>query len=443
MSILTDEKNMVGKDGENANGTDFSTDLTMSFGHNSQQGSRPTMEDAIVLNDNFLVKNSRCTSHNLGLFGVFDGHGGRLCASYCANNISKFLSKYLVLCNNVHEAIARAIQELDEQVLKRAEDGSGSTCTICLIDKCSYDIWVANVGDSRCILISKTQIEQLSVEHKPDHPNEKTRIEQADGWVTLGRVMGILAVSRALGDKNFKCETENLVVSTPSIIHHKITEHDAYLVLACDGLFDVYQNEEVQTYVNEIKNSDPNLTLNEIAKQLVNDAINVRHSGDNVSTIIVKLNINPKKFTQLHNNNHHNNNMLLSPSSASNSCLSSLAAPPSHTAYKRNIEILFSPHRRTESDTSAYSTDTLEFEEQKLDLPDSDINTNANTSNINYVCFNNQHNKTSNDDNNINNHCIENSNDDVRKSVNHSDENEENGNSGDTEQDESNKQQRP
>jgi len=284
--------------------SNVSTELAISFGHHSQQGVRPTMEYAVVLNDNFVVKNSKCTSHKLALFAVFDGHGGGMCATYCADNLSKFLSKHLELCNNVHEAIGQAIQELDDHALKNATDGSGSTCTISLIDKCNYDVWVANIGDSRCILVSQTNVVQLSVEHKPDHPNEKTRIEQADGWVRLGRVMGILAVSRSLGDKGFKKndDTDNLVVSTPSIKHYKIKENKLHVILACDGLFDVFENDEVQSYVNQLKNSNPNLSLDEIAKKLVHDAIHVRNSKDNVTTIVVEINANPTNVIESINN---------------------------------------------------------------------------------------------------------------------------------------------
>jgi serine/threonine protein phosphatase PrpC len=272
--------------------------LALSFGHNSQQGVRPTMEDAVVLQDNFIVKNSKCTSENLALFAVFDGHGGNLCAAYCANNISKYLAKYLASCDNVKDAIGQAIHELDEDVIRCAEDGSGSTCTFCLIDKSSYDIWIANVGDSRCILISKTNVQQMSVDHKPDNPKEKNRIEQADGWVSSGRVIGILAMSRSLGDRDLKSQKETLLVSTPSIMHHKLTENDMYVVVACDGLFDVYENNEVPIFVNQVRNSNPNLSLDQVAQQLVTDAINVRESKDNVSVIIVELNMNGKNLAQ-------------------------------------------------------------------------------------------------------------------------------------------------
>ena len=153
------------------------------------------------MEQNYTVIGSKCTSGYMSLYGVFDGHGGSKCAAFCAEHLISVLSKYLLICDDVSIVFRETIAELDRDAIEFSDDASGSTCCIVLIDKRSHDLWCCNVGDSRCILINKAydDVMQLSVEHKPDYPLEKERIEKAKGWVTYGRVCGILAVSRSLG----------------------------------------------------------------------------------------------------------------------------------------------------------------------------------------------------------------------------------------------------
>ncbi|ETO04772.1 protein phosphatase [Reticulomyxa filosa] len=114
----------------------------------------------------------------------------------------------------MNDALLKALEELDDSSMEQCADGSGSTGVMVIIDKQSNDLWCANVGDSRCVLVKENgEVTQLSVEHKPTDSNERKRIEDAKGWVAFGRVMGILAVSRSFGDKDFKTHLKNLVGS--------------------------------------------------------------------------------------------------------------------------------------------------------------------------------------------------------------------------------------
>merc|ERR1719410_2057460 len=180
---------------------------------------------------------------------------------------------------------------MDNEVIQCAKDASGSTGRIILIDLKNYDLWCCNVGDSRCILINSAcnKNKQLSIEHKPDYPMERQRIESANGWVTFGRVCGILAVSRSLGDKDFKFEIENLIISTPDVTHRKLVRNeDKFIVLACDGLFDVFSNQQCMQWMDENMETDATTdALQKITDKLCNDAIYVRKSKDNVSVLIL------------------------------------------------------------------------------------------------------------------------------------------------------------
>lgn len=69
---------------------------------------------------------------------------------------------------------------------------------------------------------------------------EKARICAAGGFVDFGRVNGNLALSRAIGDFEFKKSAElspeqQIVTAYPDVITHNISEDDEFLVIACDG----------------------------------------------------------------------------------------------------------------------------------------------------------------------------------------------------------------
>jgi len=131
----------------------------------------------------------------------------------------------------------------------------------------------------------------LTEKHTSTHSNEITRIEQAGGHVTFGRVLGSLAVSRAIGDKDFKCPYNkshaDFISAEPFIKKVDIGPQNPYLIIACDGLWDKLTHQEAVDFVAKCKNSgkDPS----ETAQMLVKQALDMG-SFDNVSAIVVYLN---------------------------------------------------------------------------------------------------------------------------------------------------------
>lgn len=79
---------------------------------------------------------------------------------------------------------------------------AGCTANVVMITK--TEILCANAGDSRSVLSKKGKCKDLSIDHKPDNPGEKRRIERANGFVQESRVNGMLALSRAIGDFEYK-----------------------------------------------------------------------------------------------------------------------------------------------------------------------------------------------------------------------------------------------
>lgn len=102
------------------------------------------------------------------------------------------------------------------------------------------------------------------------------------GSVTY-RVNGILAVARAMGD----FALEPYITSVPDIFHLNITE-DEFVVIACDGIWDVLQDEEVVQICNAYwKDGKDPYDLEGAACRLRNTA-HSRHSTDNISVVILK-----------------------------------------------------------------------------------------------------------------------------------------------------------
>jgi len=167
---------------------------------------------------------------------------------------------------------------------------------------------VANAGDSRAVLCRAGLAVALSDDHKPNHPTEKWRIEAAGGYVeTCGpgqyRVNGNLNLSRALGDLEYKKDRKlgpeaQIISATPDVkIEHRRTE-DEFLVLCCDGVWDVKSNQEVVDFIRNrlsaARKSDPK-AMRETLEALLDDCVSrdLRLTrglgGDNMTAVLVRL----------------------------------------------------------------------------------------------------------------------------------------------------------
>ena len=84
--------------------------------------------------------------------------------------------------------------------------------------------------------------ECVTYKHKPNSPEERERIEKAGGHVVFGRVLGSLAVSRALGDSEFKMPRnkaqDDFVSSVPFLKSYPLGPDVPFMIIACDGLWD-------------------------------------------------------------------------------------------------------------------------------------------------------------------------------------------------------------
>ncbi|XP_017481753.1 PREDICTED: protein phosphatase 1L isoform X3 [Rhagoletis zephyria] len=138
------------------------------------------------------------------------------------------------------------------EAAKKTTNIAGTTALIAVIE--GTKLTVANVGDSRGVMCDARGIAiPLSFDHKPQQVRERKRIHDAGGFIAfrgVWRVAGILATSRALGD--YPLKDKNLVIANPDILTFELNDHKpAFLILASDGLWDTFNNEEACTFIKK------------------------------------------------------------------------------------------------------------------------------------------------------------------------------------------------
>lgn len=220
---------------------------------------------------------------NEDFFGVFDGHGGREAAIYAAKNLYLKIGRNFSL--NAHEplkSITSAFEETNAWMMQQRMN-SGSTAAVSFV--VGSTLYTANVGDTRVVLGWKDKkAVRLSFDHKPSVASEKERIERLGGEVTkkfgVARVNGVLGVSRAFGD----CKLVPFVSAVPHINILELTEETMFLIIACDGFWDEFSDQEAVELVYE-----KSATVLNMGEYLANMAI-MRGSNDNVSVVVVYLN---------------------------------------------------------------------------------------------------------------------------------------------------------
>lgn len=260
-----------------SHGGDTRADGRVSFGYSLMRGKRASMEDF------YHAQFKRDDSGNpVGLFGVFDGHGGPNAASFVQSTLFESLMANPKFSTDMKTALVESFIETDKKYLQTPLGGNRDDgCTAVTAVLVGQKLFVANVGDSRAVLSRGGKAFPLSVDHKPNRQDERTRIEDAGGvvvWAGTWRVGGVLAVSRAFGDRLLK----RYVVATPDLQEEDLTTEDETAILASDGLWDVVSNQDAITLIKDIKDAEA------AAKKLTEEAFS-RGSNDNISCIVLRF----------------------------------------------------------------------------------------------------------------------------------------------------------
>ena len=235
--------------------------------------------------DTYLALSNVNNNKNFSIFAVLDGHGphGHLISKYASQSISQKIINhpsiksiqnidniYINLKKNNFEIIKQAFISTDNQLKINSTfdvEDSGTTCVLVII--IGSHLICANVGDSRAIVVydenndsnlSYLKIVPLSIDFKPDIPEEKNRIINSGGIVDqIKNYRGIgtgpmrvfspgknspgLAMSRSIGDTIAK---KLGVIAEPDIIEYELNEKSKFVIMCSDGIWEFLNNEQVK-----------------------------------------------------------------------------------------------------------------------------------------------------------------------------------------------------
>ncbi len=258
------------------------SDAKVGIAH--EQGRRPTMEDA-----HLVTSFSLATREMVDLYAIFDGHRGRDAAVFAEEHLATYLqralSRYTAAGDDSDVRIFAALKEAFAELDAAYQGTAGSTLNVVI--RLGEALWICNVGDTRALLVQEGQILQLSRDQRPDDPDIRKGIEKRGGFVGcvygVDRIGGILSVGRALGDHAIAG-----IVHTPKItkISLKDLKARAYLVIACDGIFDVCSTTQAGVFLRECMAR--HYSCQRMAEALTQTAW-AAGSKDNLSTLVVRL----------------------------------------------------------------------------------------------------------------------------------------------------------
>lgn len=273
----------------------------------SEQGLREYQEDRVICKVNLLDRYI--------LAAVFDGHVGYQASEYMMNNVVSVMTKELNTDKVIQRKLFDAIKTLEfgysgngykntssdkyQKHLKTLATTAGTTAVLCILDTKNSMLYIANVGDSRAILVRDRLVYQITNDHSMDNIGDENLARfQRDGcaevkdgylWTSAGENAGKfgLNVTRTLGDPIFKSrfnpcvlnakKTYDIIGWHPDLYSYRIHNGDI-IVLGSDGIYNFLTN--VETARAAIKGG---------AKEVTRQALK-NHSSDNVSAIVININ---------------------------------------------------------------------------------------------------------------------------------------------------------
>ncbi|CAE8661785.1 unnamed protein product, partial [Polarella glacialis] len=306
-------------------GNETATSKPLSWGYSCMQGWRYRMEDAHFALESLDDKGWADTA----AFGVMDGHGGREVAFFCAQFLPSEIARGSSA--DVPTTLVRAFHRMDELLLQSdqqdllrsftgdSRDGGsgppladpnrvGCTAVVCLVRP--DVIIVGNAGDSRAVLSRRGLAVPLSEDHKPNLPGERERIRKAGGSIERQefgpivqyRVNGNLNLSRSIGDLNYKKNpslqaSEQTICSTPDVSTFLRQDEDEFLLIACDGIWEILSSQDAVDFVNarlpkHLESGQPlSWILEDLLDHCLSPDLNATSGlgGDNMTAMLVLL----------------------------------------------------------------------------------------------------------------------------------------------------------
>ena len=302
------------------------------------QGWRKRMEDAHI--SSLDIGPSKQTQ----IFGVFDGHGGCEVAKFVSNHfVKEFLNNQNYSRNDIKKALEENYNKMDKLMLEKegseellfeykkskeeaenikennknaqiemlrqvidpkeqpdAKISMFTGCTANVLVIHDKKLFFANAGDSRSILCKNGQAFPMSTDHKPSIPAELKRIERAEGWVSDGRILGNLNISRGIGDSEYKMNKklkpeEQIISNFPDIKIENLSNDIDFVVIACDGIWDCKTNQEICDFFGDKFKKYPDGKISKFIEELFDEIIapdvytDTGVGCDNMSCIVIQF----------------------------------------------------------------------------------------------------------------------------------------------------------
>ena len=279
----------------------------------------------------------------MSYFAIFDGHGGDKCSIFLKDNLLNYIMEDKNFPIDIKVSLQSSLEKAENEFNKKYQnlnldninnlnektDFSGSCALICLI--VDNKIYLCNVGDSRAIMSMEngSKIRPLTIDHKPNNPKEYERIIKSGCKVyidtgepnlnannvtfinhekefdkyefdTIYRIYPCdLSVSRTIGDPKAKMKHlggfHNQIISTPEIFTFECNNSCDFIIMGCDGIFDMLSNNEIIDCAwyaiqntDKDRRNDINMVSLDICNMVIKNAMD-KMSGDNLSVIVIGL----------------------------------------------------------------------------------------------------------------------------------------------------------
>ena len=278
------------------------------------QGRRPSMEDA-----HFVLNGAKIGD----VLGVLDGCGGANASTFCSDAMQRYLVAEQPLATEATVPLFEAFDAVERDCMAAATERKWVDATTATVAVVGDDaLAVAWVGDSRCVLATtgagkRVVAAALTKDHSPEDPDEKARIKglgggcgrnEKEAFASAGQVRrassfgahvvfnvnrksswrvfpGGIAITRALGARPLKTRKPPLIVAQPDLAKRTLDGSEAFLIVACDGVWDVFSDQQACDFVAGLlaKPSSAN-----VAEQLAKQA-HAKGSTDNISAVVLQF----------------------------------------------------------------------------------------------------------------------------------------------------------
>ncbi|KAI4840683.1 protein phosphatase PPM1 [Plasmodium brasilianum] len=311
---VVNESNINNNDRNLNTSKNGSTNRSATCGSNSGNSNNNNSIDELFDKEYYdmlyKVQNAETSPPYYMYCAIYDGHNGEKAVNIIKKLLHVHVYSYFIKGNGICNSLKYAFESMDEHLCKKTinneEDNhsnfsSGSTACVSIIFK--NVLYIANIGDSRSVLSKNGRAVVVTVDHRASaNKKEEERIIKSGGILDdEGYLGGCLGVCRGFGsfDKKTKEKLKGLVCE-PDLFQIKLTDDDEFLIICCDGIFDVMTSQEA---VNTVRTSLVESTSPDVAAEALCQLAYKRKSLDNLSVVVITFqNPESKKKTRANEN---------------------------------------------------------------------------------------------------------------------------------------------